>query len=154
MVGCLVLLAGLASSCARRDPAQPSVAAASATEEGHLAVLPERAKVVAMADELAVRALSLGGEQAAALTRSAAQLRHRLWRLDHRETDGMEALELYRSLEQSGGAEGCGAAVDGALLRAEMHAGLTEAYRTVYIARSRAYATRAYRYVTGRDRSA
>ena len=65
LAGYLVLMAGLAHSCTRRDPTEPPVAAASATRAEHLSVLPERAKVVAMADELAVRALGLGGKRAA-----------------------------------------------------------------------------------------
>jgi N-acetylmuramoyl-L-alanine amidase len=89
-----------------------------------------------MADALAVGAARLSGVESRRLTRRAAELRERIWRLERREADGMEALELYRTLEQSGGVEGCHAKVDRALLQAELRGDPAEAYRTVYTARA------------------
>ena len=101
-------------------------------------VLPARAEVVAMADSLALGASRVGGKDAVRLTRNAADLRTRLWRLENRKTDGLEAVELLRSLEKHGGEVGCGARLDRALLQGELSGDPAQAYRDVYLARAQA----------------
>jgi N-acetylmuramoyl-L-alanine amidase len=91
-----------------------------------------------MADALAVSATRVGGSEGRQLTWRAAQLRERLWRLDHREADGLEAVELYREIEKHGGDDGCNAALDGVLLQGELRGDLAGAYRGAYLARARA----------------
>jgi N-acetylmuramoyl-L-alanine amidase len=99
-------------------------------------VLPDRVEVVAMADSLAVSASRAGGEEGAKLTRNAADLRARLWRLENREADGLEAVELLRGLEKHGGEIGCEARLDRALLQAELSTDPTQAYREAYVVRA------------------
>ncbi len=97
--------------------------------------LPSRPEVVALADQLAVRGSRLGGKEGAVLTRSAADLRARMWRLEHRQADALEAVELYRSLSTKHWAGACRAKLDQALLEGEIESNPVEAYRAVYLAR-------------------
>lgn len=87
--------------------------------------LPPRVDVVAMADELARRASSLVGESAVLSLVDAAAWRERIWRLEGRAADGLEAVELHREAERRGS---CVDAVDAALLLAEVE---SEASRAV-----------------------
>lgn len=93
--------------------------------------------MVAEADRLAVAGSRAGGAEGAQLSRRAADLRRRAWRIDGRRTDGLEALELYRSASSTDWEGACAAALDGALLAAEVHSDPAEAFRTVYVLRKR-----------------
>lgn len=59
--------------------------------------LPSRAEVVAVADRLAIEAVKSGPVEASGLSRVAADLRARLWRVEGTATDAREALELRSS---------------------------------------------------------
>jgi len=104
------------------------------------AQLPARAEVVALADELAVAAARRGPSLAAVrLSRLAAELRTRLWRVGHAEADAREAIELYASaskaaLEQGLADEGCQSALGHAWLAAELARDPGSLYRELYTA--------------------
>ena len=85
--------------------------------ESATAPLPIRVDVVALADDLASQAQRSKPEQRGALLLEAAQLRERLWRLERRAADALEATELYRQLGETGN---CAGLVDGELLSAEL----------------------------------
>jgi N-acetylmuramoyl-L-alanine amidase len=97
-----------------------------------VAVLGNRAEVVAEADALAVAGSQKGGEAGAALTRRAADLRARIWRLEHREADGLEALELYRAAGRTKWSGACDANLDLALLQGELRTDPAGTYQAAY----------------------
>jgi N-acetylmuramoyl-L-alanine amidase len=107
----------------------------SSAEAAELEVLGTRPEVVARADELAVAGSRASGAEASELTRRAADLRKRLWRLDGRETDALEALELYANVVDKGGDSACAARLDRALLEGELRADPSATYRAIYAAR-------------------
>jgi len=98
-------------------------------------VLPARAEVVAAADGLAVEGSRRSGVEGAKLTLRAADLRERIWRLDRREADALEAIELYRAAAGFDAAAACDSQVRRALLEAELRADPAGAYRSIYLAR-------------------
>lgn len=100
------------------------------------AVLASRAEVVAEADALAVRGTRAGGAPGADLILHAARLRQRLWRLERREADALEAVELYRSVERTKSRHACDAALDRALIEGELRADPARTYEQVYAVRS------------------
>lgn len=131
----LVLWAGvfLGIAACSSGAAAPSVAASSTPSVPQpSAVLPSRAEAVAEADALAVAAGKASGEGQVELTERAARLRARLWRMEHREADVLEALELYRGLESRSGNTACLARLDRALLEGELRATPAETYARVY----------------------
>jgi N-acetylmuramoyl-L-alanine amidase len=131
LVGATLLL----DSCARAESsARGSIsdAAAAFDERGPL---PSRVEVVARADELAVQGERTGGEKGAELTRRAAQLRGRIWRLERRETDAREAVELYRAASRVRWPGACEASLEALLLEGELLGDPTETYRGVYVLR-------------------
>lgn len=107
----------------------------SATPAVDDVVLGTRPEVVARADELAVAASRASGAEAAGLFARAAELRKRLWRIDGRETDALEALELYSSVAEKPGDGACTARVDRALLEGELRSDPSGTYRALYGAR-------------------
>jgi N-acetylmuramoyl-L-alanine amidase len=98
-------------------------------------VLGTRPEVVARADELAVAGSRASGDEAFKLLARAADLRARLWRIDGRETDALEALELYSAVADKPGDGACSARVDRALLEGELRADPSTTYRALYGAR-------------------
>lgn len=66
----------------------------------------------------------------------AARLRRRLWRLERRPADGLEAVELLRSAGRSKWSGACDARVDQAVLQGELHGDPDETYRAVYLVRA------------------
>jgi N-acetylmuramoyl-L-alanine amidase len=101
-----------------------------------LAVLPARAEVVAQADVLAVEGARRSGGDGAKLTRRAAELRERIWRLERREGDALEAIELYRAAGRLQADTSCDSLVRRNLLEAELRGDPGAAYRSIYLARS------------------
>jgi N-acetylmuramoyl-L-alanine amidase len=98
--------------------------------------LPSRAEVVAQADALAVSAAKLGGNEGAKLALRAAELRRRIWRVEGKTADGLEAAELLRSAVRTGSPAACDADVELALLEGEMAADPTTEYAALYRTRS------------------
>ena len=96
----------------RRGPSD-----AGTLDDGGLA---PRAEVVARADALALAASKLAGERAVLLLAQAAELRERLFRVEHREADGLEAVELWGQAAQASSDHGCEATLRQAVLEAEL----------------------------------
>jgi N-acetylmuramoyl-L-alanine amidase len=110
----LVVLVAL--GCARGESPPRELASDAGVARG--GVLPARAEVVALADSLAVAASKEQGSRAYALLREAAELRERLFRVEHREADALEAIVLW------GQALGLGDACEPLLRRALLEAEL------------------------------
>jgi N-acetylmuramoyl-L-alanine amidase len=105
--------------------------------------LPARAEIVALADELAVAAANMPvGEHALRLTRLAADLRARMWRVGHAEADAREAIELYRSASKSAMSaratdEACRDQIGQATIAAELARAPAVLFRELYSASKR-----------------
>lgn len=98
--------------------------------------IPPRAEAVAIADQLAVAGTKQLGKSGAELTFRAAVWRERLFRLEHKEADALEAVELYRSAGAMAWDRACEAAVASALLRAELKSDPVAAYKDLYTLRA------------------
>src|SRR5262245_59303505 len=131
----LLLLMALAVVIGCRSSARVAGSSSPSAMPSATPLAGTRAEIVAQADALAVAGSHKDGEEAFGLTRKASELRRQLWRLEGREADALEALELLRGLEQKKGDTPCMARVDRALLDAELHADPSAAYRDVYRAR-------------------
>ncbi len=127
-----------AVACSGGAAAPSSAVTASPKLDALHGILPPRADAVAEADALAVRASRASGDEAMQLTRRAAELRARLWRMEHREPDVLEALELYRGVEGQPGELACLAQIDRAVLEGELRASPAETYARTYKIKSRA----------------
>jgi N-acetylmuramoyl-L-alanine amidase len=123
-------LAFAALGCARGQPS-PGASPATDAEAPPVAPLAARAEVVARSDALAVSASRLGGKPAQELVLHAAELRERLFRLEHREADALEAVELFGQAVRADGAHHCEPAVRQALLEAELKHDPSLAYRRI-----------------------
>lgn len=130
----LMVLLVVAGCGQEPSPAVPPSASPSSSPSS--APLPSRAEVVRQADELAVMGERKGGGDGARLTYQAAQLRERIWRLEGKRTDALEALELYRAASQKPWPKACDAQLEVALLTAELNADPSGGYREVYRARA------------------
>ncbi len=88
---------------------------------GALAALPDplplRVDVVGLADDIAAQAQRAKGTERDELLLAAAKLRERLWRLERRAADALEAIDLYRQLGDSGT---CIGALNSEVLSAEL----------------------------------
>jgi N-acetylmuramoyl-L-alanine amidase len=94
--------------------------------------------VVARADALSLEGTQKGGTAGTELVFRAAMLRERLFRIERREVDALEAAELFGTVGRSSGDLGCRALVRQALVEAELRADPGAAYRKIYAERSRA----------------
>jgi N-acetylmuramoyl-L-alanine amidase len=102
-------------------------------------ILPSRADVVGLSDELAIAAARVTDPIAAVrLSRLAGDLRARLWRVGRAETDAREALELYDAATRQGLAQLPEVACEAALARAAVSSELARDpaifYREAYVA--------------------
>jgi N-acetylmuramoyl-L-alanine amidase len=125
-----LILAG----CDRESPTSPPREAASATAHD---VLPTRSEVVAHADALALDGTRKGGAAGAKLVFRAAELRERLYRLERREVDALESVELFGSVARGGGELACRASLRRTLVEAELRGDVNAAYRGIYGERAR-----------------
>ena len=117
-----VLLCG--PSCGSSGGGAPPSPAASASGSASpsaqtLATLPARAEAVASADAWAVQGTKLAGRAGAEQLLAAAVLRERIFRVDHRDADALEAIELYTEAAQREPSLRCSAATSAALLQGE-----------------------------------
>ncbi|HEU5072771.1 MAG TPA: N-acetylmuramoyl-L-alanine amidase [Polyangiaceae bacterium] len=94
--------------------------------------LPGRAEVVARADQWAVRGASLQGEAGAVWLERASGLRERIWRLEGRQPDGLEAVELLRDAGAREWPGACRTKLRRALLDAEIRQDPERGYRELY----------------------
>jgi N-acetylmuramoyl-L-alanine amidase len=113
--------------------------------------LPSRAAALALAESIEARAQQEGaGARAVQLHATAARVLERVWRVEGRDQDATEALDMYRSAAHEPNVPGaCEAALAGALLAGDVaHDGSTQ-YAEVYRAQRRFAATQ--RGDAGRD---
>jgi N-acetylmuramoyl-L-alanine amidase len=129
----LALVVLKALGCARGE--SPPRELASDGGVARAAVLPARAEVVALADTLAVAATREQGSRAYALLREAAELRERLYRVEHREADALEAIVLWGQALRLGDA--CEPLLRRALLEAELRREPTLAVEQIEAERAR-----------------
>jgi N-acetylmuramoyl-L-alanine amidase len=122
------------AACGREATTLPPPGAASATVRD---VLPPRAEVVARADALALDGTRRGGAAGATLLFQAAELRERLYRLERREVDALEAVELFGAVARGGGELACRASLQKALVEGELRGDPSAAYRRIYGERAR-----------------
>lgn len=98
------------------------------------ATLPARPEVIATAQSIEAQALKEGaGARAIELHALAASLQERMWRIEHREQDAKEAIDLYRAAGKDLALPGaCAAAVRGATLAGELGKSAETAYAELY----------------------
>jgi N-acetylmuramoyl-L-alanine amidase len=132
LIACAALV--VSASC-RGAPSSPAAPSASTSERR---ALPSRTEVVARADALALDGTRREGATGARLTFEAAELRERLFRIERREVDALEAAELFASVARSGGELACRSLVRQALVEGELRVDPVAAYRRIYAERARA----------------
>lgn len=115
---CIVATLALSTTtrCSRSSATGATPVPSAVLDES--AQLPGRDLVVVRADELVVEASRAKPDAAHALLVRAARLRARLWRIDGKHADRLEALELYQRAANVG-LRDCAAELEAALLRAE-----------------------------------
>ncbi|HVJ16762.1 MAG TPA: N-acetylmuramoyl-L-alanine amidase [Polyangiaceae bacterium] len=129
-----LLALALLLACGGRGPGGTPAGGSSSARPQALPALPSRAEVVALSDQWALEASKKPGRDGAALYERAARLRQRIWRLERREADALEAVELFRSAARD--AElACSASVERALIEGELRGDAVATYRAVYAAR-------------------
>lgn len=96
--------------------------------------LPARPEVIALAQSIEAVALKEGAsERAVELHTLAAQLVERAWRIEHRDQDAKEAIDLYRAAGRDLSFRGaCHAAVKGAEFAGEFAKDATATYAELY----------------------
>jgi N-acetylmuramoyl-L-alanine amidase len=133
----LAVVAVLVVACGKATPGR-EVPAPSASVGTLPARLPIRAEAVALADALALAGARADAAEGVRLTLQAAELRQRLWRMERREADGLEAIELYDTVARHDPTGACAVSVEQALLRGEIEQDPGAAYAGVYLARAKA----------------
>jgi N-acetylmuramoyl-L-alanine amidase len=129
----LTLALGCSHTQAPHD--EPATTRAVASVDAGLAL---RAETVARADALAVAAAKLEPARASELLSEAAGLRERVFRVEHRQADGLEAVELWGQAAEARRDRRCEPALRKALLEAELTSDPVLAYRRVEAERARA----------------
>lgn len=134
-VSAVLVVAGVATGCGARggaavDGGAPPLVSAAGPSTA------TRSEVVAEADRLAVEGTRVGGDVGAELLRGAHALRVTLWRRERREADALEAIELLQNVERAAPTKACDAALDRALLEAELRTDPATAYRAVVTVRA------------------
>ncbi|MBX3191765.1 MAG: N-acetylmuramoyl-L-alanine amidase [Labilithrix sp.] len=103
-------------------------------------VLPNRPETIALAQSVEALALKEGaGARAVELHALAARLHERVWRVEHREQDAKEAIDLYRAAGRDLALPGaCDAAARGAKLSGELARDAQTSYAELYRVQRRA----------------
>jgi N-acetylmuramoyl-L-alanine amidase len=142
-------LAAAIAGCAGSGPAFLGDAGAAATLASDLpraraiaegrAELPARAEVLALAESIEAQALREGaGARAVTLHVTAGRLVERIWRVEGRDRDAREALEMYGAAASDPAAPGaCEAALAGARLAGDSAHDASVAYAQLYRAQRR-----------------
>lgn len=114
------------------------LAAARAVADGREA-LPIRPDALTLAQSLEARAVREGaGERAVELHAAAAAILARMWRVEGKEQDAREAIELYRAASRETAERGaCEAALAGAWLSGDFAHDATVTYAELYRAQRR-----------------
>ncbi|HSC88673.1 MAG TPA: N-acetylmuramoyl-L-alanine amidase [Polyangiaceae bacterium] len=97
-----------------------------------------RAELVAAADHFAVRAAGLNDGSAVALLAHAAELRDEGYRLEGRQVDALEALELWGDASERGQPGDCALGLGLARARHQVTAEPARLYRDLYVLRQQA----------------
>lgn len=144
-------LAAALGACGGRSAAPDAGGAAAASEGPDRALaagralaadesaLPARADVLALAESVEARAVREGaGPRAVELHVLAARLLERVWRVEGREQDAKEALDVYRAAAHDPGAAGaCEAALGAARLAGDVAHDAATTYAELYRAQRR-----------------
>lgn len=96
-------------------------------------LLAARPLAVASADALAVLGNRSGGPEGTRALESAASIRTRLFRREHREADALEAMELLRQRARQDPRARCSAELSRLLLEGELRGDGEETYRGLYL---------------------
>jgi N-acetylmuramoyl-L-alanine amidase len=132
------LIVGALHSCGHASsPGADAGAASDVTRANALLTqdpLPARPEVIAVAQSVEALALKEGaGARAVELHALAAKLEERVWRLEHREQDAKEAIDLYRAASKDLALNGaCDAGGRGALLGGEVAKNAETTYAELY----------------------
>jgi N-acetylmuramoyl-L-alanine amidase len=128
--------AGASAAASQADVPGLALARAMASEGS---TLPARADVLALAESVEARAVREGaGARAVELHTAAARLLERVWRVEGREQDAKEALDVYRLAAHDPGAPGaCDAALDAARLAGDVAHDAATTYSELYRAQRR-----------------
>jgi N-acetylmuramoyl-L-alanine amidase len=121
-----------ALACQGSPPGVERAAPAASAVASIGSSLPPRTEAVASADAWAVEGAKQGGREGARRLLGAAALRERIFRVDHREADALEAIELYRQAAQSDLASRCAALTSAATLEGELRADPSAVFQAVY----------------------
>jgi N-acetylmuramoyl-L-alanine amidase len=123
-----------ASSDAGTRPIGDPADVARAVEMQKAPVLPARPEVIALAQSVEASALHEGaGARAVELHALAAALHERMWRIEHRDQDAREAIDLYRAAGKDLALLGaCEAATRAALLAGELAKNAEVSYAELY----------------------
>jgi N-acetylmuramoyl-L-alanine amidase len=129
----------VAFGCTRGEPPHDTLAASAGAgaprDDARVGARPE---TVARADALAVAASKLEPSRARAALMQAAELREGLFRVEHREADALEAIELWGQAAETVRAGRCEPALRKALLEGELKHDVRLAYRGVEAERAQA----------------
>jgi N-acetylmuramoyl-L-alanine amidase len=137
-----ICILGGAVACGGRGKGAEDAGAASADGEtaratallAPSAMLPARPEAIALAQSVEAAALREGaGARAVSLHALAAGLEERVWRVEHRDQDAKEAVDLYRAASKDLALPGaCEAAVHGAKLAGEVAHDAETTYAELY----------------------
>jgi N-acetylmuramoyl-L-alanine amidase len=118
------------------DPADVARARALVAQD---AGLPERAEALSLAESIEARAVREGaGARATDLHLVAARLLERVWRIEGRDQDAREAVDLYRAASRDPDSPGaCEAALQGARLAGDVAHDAAATYGELYRAERR-----------------
>ena len=127
---------GDGGAAAASDPADVARARALVAQD---AGLPERAEALSLAESIEARAVREGaGARATELHLVAARLLERVWRIEGRDQDAREAVDLYRAASRDPDTAGaCDAALAGARLAGDVAHDAAATYGELYRAERR-----------------
>jgi N-acetylmuramoyl-L-alanine amidase len=135
----IIVLCALAAACGGRGkPADDAGTEGDVGRARALATdgttLPARPETIALAQSVEALALKEGaGARAVELHAVAARLHERVWRVEHREQDAKEAVDLYRAAGRDLALPGaCDAATRGATLAGELARDAQTTYAELY----------------------
>jgi N-acetylmuramoyl-L-alanine amidase len=143
LLGCLLAL--VFAACGGRGKGTPDAGIDESRTRAEALLdpkvpLPARPEAIALAQQVEAGALKEGaGARAVELHALAARIHERVWRIEHREQDAKEAIDLYRAASRDLALAGaCDSAVRGAQLAGELGKDAATAYAELYRVQRRA----------------
>src|SRR5690606_11485143 len=131
-----LLLALLAVACSRSSESTSLSTPSASASTTAVTTLGTRAETIAEADRLAIEGERLDGPEGARKLDQAARLRRDVWRRWGRRVDALEALELWRISAEKAWDGACQAALELAVLDAELIRDPQTGYHGLYAART------------------